>query len=233
MHEQKDCIQQSFWQIGFGLSQLLGAGSVNRHQPKGNNYNQSAPKERRRRRAEKRLSKRMFLESPFLLCPSKVCPRGQRTNGLSKNTLLDNRFSARRLRRSFGAPPYNPNRHLMQHLYCACVVALLSATVQKALQMWHLDFPEMKTEVVVDALLRVPSKVRKAKSAAKNPKIANKIAVFWGGLRVLELHLVGWCVLSGKRVFHEGCQAQWMCQAVYVSGMSDPFSQILLFSSGF
>ena len=33
----------------------------------------SAPKERRRRRAEKRLSKRVFLESPFLLCPLKVC----------------------------------------------------------------------------------------------------------------------------------------------------------------
>ena len=31
--------------------------------------------------------------------------RGQRRNGLSKNTLLDNRFSARPLRRSFGAPP--------------------------------------------------------------------------------------------------------------------------------
>ena len=31
-----------------------------------------APKERRRRRAEKRLSKRVFLESPFLLCPLKV-----------------------------------------------------------------------------------------------------------------------------------------------------------------
>ena len=28
-------------------------------------------------------------------------------NRLSKNTLLDNRFSARRLRRSFGAPPIN------------------------------------------------------------------------------------------------------------------------------
>ena len=32
-----------------------------------------APKERRRGRAEKRLSKRVFLESPFLLCPLKVC----------------------------------------------------------------------------------------------------------------------------------------------------------------
>ena len=32
--------------------------------------------------------------------------RGQRRNGLSENTLLDNRFSARRLRRSFDAPPY-------------------------------------------------------------------------------------------------------------------------------
>ena len=30
------------------------------------------PKERRRRRAEKRSSKRVFLESPFLLCPLKV-----------------------------------------------------------------------------------------------------------------------------------------------------------------
>ena len=36
-------------------------------------YSQSAPKERQRRRAEKRLSKRVFLESPFLLCPLKVC----------------------------------------------------------------------------------------------------------------------------------------------------------------
>ena len=33
---------------------------------------QGAPKERRRGRAEKRLSKRVFLESPFLLCPLKV-----------------------------------------------------------------------------------------------------------------------------------------------------------------
>ena len=75
---------------------------------------QGAPKERRRGRAEKRLSKRVFLESPFLLCSLKVFRafqvfeeqtlRGQRRNGLSKNTLLDNRFSARPLRRSFGAP---------------------------------------------------------------------------------------------------------------------------------
>ena len=28
---------------------------------------------RRRRRAEKRLSERLFLDSPFLLCPLKVC----------------------------------------------------------------------------------------------------------------------------------------------------------------
>ena len=63
-----------------------------------------APKERGRRRAEKRLSKTVFLESPFLLCPlkafrcfkSKKTLRGQRRNGLSKNTVLDNRFSARR-----------------------------------------------------------------------------------------------------------------------------------------
>ena len=31
--------------------------------------------------------------------------KGQRRNGLSKNTRLDNRFSARSLLRSFGAPP--------------------------------------------------------------------------------------------------------------------------------
>ena len=31
-----------------------------------------APKERQRGRAEKRLSKRVFLESPLLLCPLKV-----------------------------------------------------------------------------------------------------------------------------------------------------------------
>ena len=73
---------------------------------------QSAPKERRRRHAEKRLSKRVFLESPFPLCPLKglllkhmKTLSGQRGNGLSKNTLLDYRFSAQRLRRSFGAPP--------------------------------------------------------------------------------------------------------------------------------
>ena len=50
------------------------------------------------------------LESPFLLCPLKVVRcfkqtlRGQRRNGLSKDGLLDNRFSARRLLRSFSAP---------------------------------------------------------------------------------------------------------------------------------
>ena len=51
------------------------------------------------------------VESPFLLCFLKVFRtfqvfqeqtlRGQRRNGLSKNTLLDNRFPARRLLRSF------------------------------------------------------------------------------------------------------------------------------------
>ena len=66
----------------------------------------------RRRRAEKRLSKRVFLESPFLLFPPLRFAlkthrnlKGQRGNGLSKNTLLDVRFSARGLRRSFGSPP--------------------------------------------------------------------------------------------------------------------------------
>ena len=50
----------------------------------------------------------------------------------------------------------NPNRHLMQHMYCPCVFALLFATEEKALWMWHLEFPEMKAEVVVVTLLRVP-----------------------------------------------------------------------------
>ena len=74
-----------------------------------------APKERRRGRAETRLSKRVFLwRVRFFSAPFKVCSwntwralktlREQRRNGLSKNTLLDNRFSARPLRRSFGAP---------------------------------------------------------------------------------------------------------------------------------
>ena len=50
----------------------------------------------------------------------------------------------------------NPNRDLMQHLYCACVVTLLSATVGKA-RIWHLEFAEMKAEVVVIAILRAPN----------------------------------------------------------------------------
>ena len=41
----------------------------------------------------------------------------------------------------------------MRHFYCACVVALLSLTVEEVLQMWHLELPEMKAEVVVVALL--------------------------------------------------------------------------------
>ena len=40
--------------------------------PLGGRENQGAPKERRRGRAEKRLSKRVFLDSLFLLCPLKV-----------------------------------------------------------------------------------------------------------------------------------------------------------------
>ena len=41
----------------------------------------------------------------------------------------------------------------MQHLYCACVVAPLSATLEKVLWMWHLELPEMKVEFVAVALL--------------------------------------------------------------------------------
>ena len=44
----------------------------------------------------------------------------------------------------------------MQHLSRLCVVALLSATVEKALSMWHREFPEMRAEVVVIAFLKVP-----------------------------------------------------------------------------
>ena len=40
--------------------------------------------------------------------------RGQSRNGLSKNTLLDYRFSARRLRRSSGAPPPYQSRFLVE-----------------------------------------------------------------------------------------------------------------------
>ena len=52
-------VQRVVWNIfhGDGLSLIMLGG---------------APKERRRRRAEKPLSKRVFLESPFLLCPLKV-----------------------------------------------------------------------------------------------------------------------------------------------------------------
>ena len=68
--------------------------------------NEGPPQERRRCCAEKRLSKRVFLESPFLLCPLKVFSclkipesliRGQRRReetDSQKNTLLDNHFSA-------------------------------------------------------------------------------------------------------------------------------------------
>ena len=44
---------------------------------------------------------------------------------------------------------YNSKRHLMQHLYCDRVVALLSPTAEKVLCMWHLELTEMKAEVVV------------------------------------------------------------------------------------
>ena len=47
----------------------------------------------------------------------------------------------------------NTNRHLMQHLCRACLVKLLSSTVENALLMWHLELPGMKAEVVVVALL--------------------------------------------------------------------------------
>ena len=46
----------------------------------------------------------------------------------------------------------------MQHLYGASVVVLLSGEVEKVLEMWHLELPEMKADVVVVALLDCPNR---------------------------------------------------------------------------
>ena len=53
-----------------------------------------APKERRRRRAEKRSFKRVILESPFLLCPLKVfkCSRASLKGTERKRTLQNHLF---------------------------------------------------------------------------------------------------------------------------------------------
>ena len=74
--------------------------------------NQSAPKERRRRRAGERLSKRvLFGESRFFSAPVRFALKTsenlkwEEKKRTLQNTLLDERFSARRLLRSFGAPP--------------------------------------------------------------------------------------------------------------------------------
>ena len=40
----------------------------------------------------------------------------------------------------------------MQHLFCARIVVFLSPTVEKVLQMWRLELPEMKAAVVVVTL---------------------------------------------------------------------------------
>ena len=42
------------------------------------------------------------------------------------------------------------------NIHCACVVVLLSLMVEKVLEMWHLELPEMKAEVTVVALLTFP-----------------------------------------------------------------------------
>ena len=72
-----------------------------------------APKERRRRRAEKLLSKSVFWRVRFFFAPFegfqdisgvlRAKLKGAKKKRTLQNTLLDNRFSARRLRRSFGA----------------------------------------------------------------------------------------------------------------------------------
>ena len=46
----------------------------------------------------------------------------------------------------------------MQHLGCVCVVTLQSATVEKVVQKWLPELPEMKAEVVIVAILRFPIK---------------------------------------------------------------------------
>ena len=56
---------------------------------------------------------------------------------------------------------YNSGGHLVQHLDCAFVVALLSATVHTVLQMWHPELPEMKAEALPRLKERLHSGVRK------------------------------------------------------------------------
>ena len=100
---------------------------------------QNAPKERRRRRAEKRLSKRAVLESPFFYAHFRFTLRtpenlkgaekkrtlqnhplghlkgAEKKRTLLDTTLLDNRFSARRLLRSFDILPDSwATHHLAQ-----------------------------------------------------------------------------------------------------------------------
>ena len=53
------------------------------------------------------------------------------------------------------------HRHPMQHLSCASVVVLLSATMKKALYMWHPELPDIKAKVVVVALVRFPIEIIK------------------------------------------------------------------------
>ena len=117
-----------------------------------------APKERRRRRAEKRLSKRVFLKSPLLLCPLKVCSlntrktlRGQRRNRLSKNTLLDNRFSARRLLRSFDPLSFCGVSHNYRAISCKMryrtLLLLRNPAFYRGFRFPNLGFP--LTAVVV------------------------------------------------------------------------------------
>ena len=66
-------IGSPFGEISGWVSQVRVASGVDTEFRIGSVY-QRAPKERRRRRAEKQLSKTVFLESPFLLSPLKVCP---------------------------------------------------------------------------------------------------------------------------------------------------------------
>ena len=87
-----------------------------------------APKERRRRRAEKQLSKRVFLDSPFLLCPLKVfrCSESKPLGGREEMTLQKHPFGQPFLRTT----PSPLLWTLFRHFLAVWPVFLLGKSVQ-------------------------------------------------------------------------------------------------------
>ena len=78
--------------------------------------------------------------------------RGQRRNGLSKSTLLDNRFSARPLRRSFGAPWFFA-KLLLPDSFCGrgqppCTKSAFSAQFER-FKCWGTPLPEYRSERIL------------------------------------------------------------------------------------